>query len=252
MADDGAHTGADAWRKHAQWGRVAPLALTNRDEACTRLVVVAAHPIDESLGAGGLVATAHRSGAQVYVVLLTAGETPSRTGSMSRHALATQRLAEVEQAVQSLAPGAPVVFLGAAGGEVVDSEGEVSASLTELIGDGSRVMLAAPWRRDGHPDHDAAGRAADEAARRTGARLVEYPIRAWQDRSPDHAPWRAMRRLDLEPEVVRDKERAIAAHASQVCPDARGLGPPVLPDRVLAHFRGPVEHFVVHDPRRDA
>ena len=53
--------------------------LSNGDEACTRLVVVSAHPIDESLGAGGLIATAHAAGAMVvYVVLLTAGEAPSR------------------------------------------------------------------------------------------------------------------------------------------------------------------------------
>jgi LmbE family N-acetylglucosaminyl deacetylase len=251
VAVDGAHTSADAWRSHAQWGKVPPLTLTNGDEVCSRLVVVAAHPVDESLGAGGLIATAHRSATQVYVVLLTAGEAPTRTGPMSRHALATQRLAEVEQAVQSLAPGAPVVYLGAAGGEVIDCEEAVAASLTELIGDGDRTMLVAPWRRDGHPDHDAAGRAAVEAARRTRARLVEYPIRAWQDRSPDHAPWREMRRLDLDPEVVRDKARAVAAHVSQVCPDPRGLAPAILPDRVLAHFRGAVEHFLVHDPRRD-
>ena len=123
----------------------------------------------------------------------------------------------------------------------------MAASLAELIGAGHRTLLAAPWRRDGHPDHDAAGRAAAEAARRTGARLVEYPIRAWQDRSPDHAPWRAMRRLELTAEARRAKEQAIAAHVSQVCPDATRLGSPVLPEGVLAHFAGAMEHFVVHE-----
>lgn len=249
MADVGVRTTADAWRRHASWGRVPPLVLSNGDEACNRLVVVSAHPIDESLGAGGLIATAHASGAMVYVVLLTAGEAPGPGAQVSRHALATQRLSEVEHAVQALAPTSPVVYLGATGGEVGDCEGEVAASLTELIGNGDRTLLASPWRRDGHPDHDAAGRAAAEAASRTGARLVEYPIRAWQDRSPDHAPWRAIRRLDLSPEARRAKERAIAAHASQVCPDVTRLAAPVLTEAVLDHFAGPVEHFVVHGAR---
>jgi LmbE family N-acetylglucosaminyl deacetylase len=244
--DRGVHTSADAWRNHPSWGRVPPLVLSNGDEACTRLVVVSAHPVDESLGAGGLIATAHAAGIVVYVVLLTAGEAPSSGGQMSRHALATRRLAEVEDALQALAPASPVVYLGASGGEVGDSEEEVAASLAELIGAGHRTLLAAPWRRDGHPDHDAGGRAAAEAARRTGARLVEYPIRAWRDRSPDTAPWRTMRRLELSPEAQRSKERAIAAHVSQVCPDGVRVGPPVLPQDVLAHFAGPVEHFVVH------
>lgn len=39
-----------------------------------RLLVVAPHPDDESLGAGGLMARARRRGSEVYVVLLTLGD----------------------------------------------------------------------------------------------------------------------------------------------------------------------------------
>jgi LmbE family N-acetylglucosaminyl deacetylase len=247
VADVGVRTTADAWRSHPSWGRVPPLLLTDGDRAWDRLVVVSAHPVDESLGAGGLIATAHASGVLVYVVLLTAGEPPARDAGLSRHALATLRLREVGCAFRILAPDSPVVFLGADGGEVDRSEVEVAASLTELIGDGRRTLLVAPWRHDGHPDHDAAGRAAAEAAHRTGARLAEYPVRAWRDQAPDRAPWRRMRRLDLSPQARAAKDGAIAAHASQVAPDPARLGPAALPGAVLEHFAGTVEHFVVDE-----
>ena len=55
-------------------GARCPSSAWSTTGACTRLVVVAAHPDDESLGAGGLIAAARAAGLAVYVVLLTAGE----------------------------------------------------------------------------------------------------------------------------------------------------------------------------------
>ena len=243
---DGAGTDADSWRRHPQWGNVPELTLVNGENPCSRLVVVAAHPDDESLGAGGLIATAAAAGLAVYVVLLTAGEASHPDSpTLARHALATRRLAEAERALGILAPEAPLVFLGATDGGVRGVEAEVTASLVELIGDGRSTLLAAPWRHDGHPDHEAAGRAAAAAALRTGARLAEYPVWMWHKDQPDEAPWSQMRRINLSPQVAQRKWLAIHAHTSQVQP----LSPlpedgVLLPGRVLAHFNAPVEHFV--------
>lgn len=234
MLDPGDATSAEAWRRHPCWGAVPPLDLSLHPTT-TRLVVVAAHPDDETLGAGGLIATAHAHGLLVYVVLLTAGESAVRGTGLGRHQLARLRLGEVERAVSELAPEAPVVFLGAADGRVAEAEPEVTASLTELIGPGARTLIAAPWREDGNPDHEAAGRAAAGAARRTGARLAEYPLQGWRRRHPDDLPWERVRRVDLDQPVAAAKDRAIRAHR---------VG---LPARTLAHFRGGVEHFVVTD-----
>ena len=250
---DGQGTSPEAWRRHPCWSTVPDLDLTNGEAACTRLVVVAAHPDDESLGAGGLIATAHAAGLDVYVVLLTAGEASHPTSpTLSRHALATRRLAEAETALTTLAPHAPMVFLGASDGGVAAVEAEVTTSLVELIGDGRQTLLVAPWRHDGHPDHEAAGRAAASAARRTGARLAEYPIWMWHKDVPDDAPWGSMRQLRLADDVAEAKRDAIAAHSSQVQPLSGLPGDEVLlPDRVLAHFSTPVEHFVVDEPAAD-
>jgi LmbE family N-acetylglucosaminyl deacetylase/protein-L-isoaspartate O-methyltransferase len=243
---DGAGTDAESWRRHPRWGAVPELTLVNGEVPCSRLVVVAAHPDDESLGAGGLIATAAASGLAVYVVLLTAGEASHpESPTLSRHALATRRLAEAERALGILAPEAPLVFLGAGDGGVADVEAEVTASLVDLIGDGRSTLLAAPWRHDGHPDHEAAGRAAAAAALRTGARLAEYPVWMWHKDQPDDAPWPQMRRVDLSPQVTQRKWLAIHAHATQVQPlSSLPEDGVLLPGRVLAHFNAPVEHFV--------
>lgn len=224
------------WQDHPSWGRVPLLDL---DAGYERLVVVAAHPDDESIGAGGLMARAHARGMRVYVALLTAGEAadPAVTDG-SRHALARLRLAEMEEAVAALAPGAPVAFLGAQDGHLDQCEEQVAAYLTETLGQGRQTLVAAPWREDPHPDHQFAGRAAATAAAAAGSRLVEFPVRLWLDAGPGQAPWDRMAHLALDASERERKVAAIAAHASQF------RSPDVLHAR-LAHLAGAAEHYVV-------
>lgn len=229
---------AEVWQAHPSWGQVPALHLQHGDEPLKRLVVVSAHPDDESLGAGGLIATAHRAGLPIYVVLLTAGEAadPSITDG-SHQALARLRLQEMGCAVELLAPGTPVVFLGVQDGQVAQSEEMIAANLTEAVGSGSHTLVLAPWREDPHPDHRAAGRAAARAAAAGGARLLEYPVRLWLDQGPEAAPWAQMVRLDLDEDLSARKARAVACHASQVRPPTAGSWR-------FEHLTGSVEHYV--------
>ena len=241
-----APTTSAEWRSHEHYAHVPELDLSD----FRRLVVVSAHPDDESLGAGGLIATAAARGIPVYVVLLTAGEaSQSPSPTFTRHALATMRLAEMENALARLAPDTPLVFLGAPDGEVADCEPQVTTSLTELLGDGSATLVASPWRRDGHPDHDAAGRASAAAAQAAGATLVEYPVQFWSRGAPTTMPWDDMVCLTLTEEVRDAKAAAIQCHTSQVrrLQDRPERGP-TLTGRVLAHFAGDHEHFVATRP----
>ncbi len=224
------------WGDHPSWGSAPLLELDRDGQPCERLVVVAAHPDDECLGAGGLIASAHRGGLAIYLVLLTAGEAALTDGS--RHALATLRLEEMRCAVEVLAPGTPVVFWGATDGRLAECEQQVAASLVELVGPGERTVVVAPWRDDGHPDHDAAGRAAAHACAVSGARLLEMPIRLWLDRDPADAPWSQMVRLELDDEVRARKAEAIGCHASQMSPEQIG-------SERFAHLTAASEHYVV-------
>lgn len=232
------------WQRHPSWGRGPALDLRATDRPWERLVVVSAHPDDESLGVGGLIAHAHRAGIQVYLVLLTAGESSHPPAEQcSRHSLATRRLAEMDAAVELLAPGSPVVFLGAPDGGVADVEEEVVAALGEIVGEGRGTLLVAPWRHDGHPDHDAAGRAAARVAAACEATLVEYPLLMWHRLEPAEAPWDQMAVLRLDEAALETKLAAIRAHSSQI----RGVAgsPAPMDGRFLGHFTVPLEHLVL-------
>lgn len=246
---DGPGTSAEDWRAHPGWATVDELALPD-----DRLVVVAAHPDDESLGAGGLLATAYDAGLRIDVVLLTAGEA-SHPGSptLGPTELAETRLAEARQALDLVAPTASLHFLGVGDGAVAEAEDTITTHLVELVGDGRDTLLVAPWRHDGHTDHDAAGRATSTAARRTGARLAEYPVWMWHRAQPDDAPWALMRRLDLAPGTRGRKQRAIQAHATQVRPlSPHPADRVMLTETVLEHFDAPTEHYVVEPAHDDA
>ena len=178
------------WRERPEWDHVIPLPALATTGA-SRLVVVAAHPDDETLAAGGLMAIAAQAGLEVVVVLLTDGErSHPDSPTMSEQELARHRVDESRQALRLLAPAGRLERVGLPDGSVADHADAVVTALVDVIGeDGDRTLLAAPWRDDGHADHDAAGLAASVAARRTDATLWEYPVWLWHWCEPEHAPW---------------------------------------------------------------
>ncbi|WP_432477759.1 PIG-L family deacetylase [Nocardioides sp. GXQ0305] len=222
-----------------------------------RVVVVSAHPDDETLGAGGLLARAsHGSEAGISVIALTSGE-GSHPGSPtnSRDMLAARRRREGREALEQLGRGITLEYWRLADGGVAAVEQACVERLTDHVGDGRRTLLVAPWRHDGHPDHEAAGRAAAAAAVRTGARLLEYPVWAWHWLTPDPGDWTTAVALPLDRRELQRKQHATACHRSQVAPLSELPGDETLlgPD-VLAHFARPVEVFLAEpadDPALD-
>ena len=230
--DHGRGTPARVW---ATWPRVFPdLDLTGWDD----VLVVAPHPDDEVLGVGGLMARLVATGGRVEVLAVTDGDA-SHPGSptLDPAALATRRVAESDAACGVLGV-APPRRAGLPDGGVSAHE----ARLTDLVAARLRTgtVCLATWAGDGHPDHEAVGRAAAVACARTGARLVQYPVWAWHWSAPDDpaVPWAAaavVRLDDLEPEA---KRRAVERFVTQIHPlspapaDAAVL-PPFVVDRLV-------------------
>ena len=159
--------------------------------------------------------------------------------------LADLRRTELRTAIAALAPDAEVRCLDLPDGEVAAHVETVVAALVETIGTaGDDVVLCAPWRGDGHPDHEAVGRAAAIAAVRTDALLLEYPVWLWHWSPAGPLPADASR-FPLEPADLAAKRSAVAAHASQVSALSAAPGDEVLlgPD-LLAHFDRPDEVFL--------
>ena len=210
-----------------------------------RAVVLAPHPDDEVLGVGGLLALLARTGTPVQVVTVTDGEASHPdSAAVTPAELAGRRAAESVAALAALGLRAAVRRLGLTDGGADTLEQAVAAALTDDADDadhrvGTGDWLLAPWVGDGHPDHEAVGRAALTVAGRIGARLIAYPIWAWHWTRPTDPtlPWDRAAVVRLPDSVRRAKATAIRAFRSQLEP----LGPdpadaPVLPAEVLARF----------------
>ena len=203
----------------------------------TSAVVVAAHPNDEVLGVGGLISLLAASRARLRLVAVTDGERSHR-GHAAPTALARRRTAETAAALRVLgARAAEVVRLGLPDSGLSSREDELTAALAPLVA--GFDMCLAPWDRDKHRDHEAAGR----AARRAGPRsLYYYPVWMWHWASPadPRVPWDRALRIPLPPRAMARKRAAIGCFASQTQDRGHGLGP-VLSPGVIAHFTRAME-----------
>ncbi|MBF4994610.1 bifunctional PIG-L family deacetylase/class I SAM-dependent methyltransferase [Arthrobacter gandavensis] len=216
-----------------------------------RLLVLAAHPDDETLGAGGLIAALAAAGTSVDVIVATAGEgSHPDSGTHTPGQLAEIREQELRAAVTALAPGARVRLLGLPDGGLAGCREALAQALRETADAGTGTLwITAPWRGDGHTDHDSAGEAAAEFARSARIPLLEYPIWLWHWGTPEDIP-PALHVYGLDDEAARAKRTAMAAHSSQVEPLSDQPGDEVLlSPEVLAHFERPFEAFLLTVPR---
>lgn len=247
LSFDHRHPGTpeERWRGATLLDAASPLDLA----AVRRLVVVSAHPDDETLGAGGLLATAAARGVAVSVVVASDGEAshPDSTTHPAA-ALGARRRAEVRAALDTLAPAASVTLLGLADGRLTDHPGALAAAVRSAVGDGGPgTVIAAPWREDRHPDHAAVGEAAALVAAEVSAQLLEFPVWAWHWDRPDGGVLAARTLVVLRFDVTTraKKQRAMACHASQLSPLSDQPGDEaVVPAGFAAHFDRPHEVFV--------
>jgi len=227
-----------AWPALAELPRVAPTDLV---ASGSRLVVLAPHPDDETLGAGGLLAALAAAGRRVAVVAVTDG-TGSHPGSTTwtPARLAATRPAEQVGALGALGVDPPVARLGLT--DTAVRAGAVAAALAPLLGPGDTLLST--WRSDGHPDHEACGQAAARLAAERGLALLEVPVWTWHWASPGdpRVPWRRAVRVDTDAHLQQRKLSAIGCFPSQTeHDDALALGS-VLPAEVLARL---TRHFEV-------
>ncbi len=197
-------------------------------------VIVAAHPDDEVLGAGGTMALLAAAGARLRLIAVTDGE-GSHPGA-DPMVIAQTRIRESAAALGRLGVrDIEVIRLGLPDTRVAACEDELSSRLRELCA-GFGICLA-PWEADAHADHEAAGRAARRAARRAGQQVLSYPIWMWHWAKPAdrRVPWQRACQVALSPDVAARKRSAIGAFASQLT-DREDASGPVLPPRIVAHF----------------
>lgn len=198
--------------------------------AGARLLVLAPHPDDESLAAGGLLQRALACGATVCVAYATDGENnpwPQRVlehrvwiGPRQRAAWGARRCIEAAAALAAL--GAEDITVhrlawpdGGITWRMLDALPDLLGALRELLVAERPTVLALPDLADRHPDHSALHVLVDLALQ--GLPVAEQPAclgYVLHGRSHPGLPRRAV--LALSDTELARKRAAIGAHASQM------------------------------------
>ena len=190
-----------------------------------KVLVVAPHPDDETLGCGGLISLLAQNGRVFYIVFVTDGSASHRNSSAWPAArLATQREREASNALACLGiENAPRRFLRlpdanmpAPGDPAWES---AAAAVSDILQRYAPDLVLLPWRRDPHCDHRASWLLTQHALRHASVRpdTLEYAI--WLDELgevEDHPKPGEVELIQLNVgSALASKRAAIAAHVSQ-------------------------------------
>ena len=199
-------------------------------------LVIAPHPDDETLGAGGLIARLRGAGVAITVAAVTDGENAyADTSDLGRVRVAEQTEALARLGVEE----AQIVRLGLPDRNVSLHEDELVDALGRMVT--PETHLVAPWPMDFHPDHESAGRAAARVAREHGLPLTYYLFWTWHRGDPSVLAHVPLRKLTLTKEERENKEHALRAHASQL---EHADGQPILSDELLLPARRDFEVYI--------
>lgn len=165
-----------------------------------RVLVLAAHPDDECIGAAGSLALLADEGATVTALFATDGEA-TRGSTRSRAATAALRRAEARAACAILGVG-DTRHLGLADGGLSGSVRPLAEALGSAFADLAPEAVMLPWWLDGHPDHRAMSSALVLAEAPAATPVWAYET--W-------TPLPANRLVDVSA-VIERKRRALAEH----------------------------------------
>ena len=201
--------------------KLSPADLTAR-----RVLVVAPHPDDETLGCGGLIWHLVRLGREVHVVFVTdGGASHLNSPSWSRQRLATQREEEASEALRGLdADNASRTFMRLLDAAMPrqgkpDHERALKQAI-RIINALRPDLVVLPWRRDPHCDHRDAWALFQTALTGLSAKPEVWEYAIWLDELgtvDDRPREEEMERILFDiGEALPAKLRAVQAHRTQL------------------------------------
>lgn len=168
-----------------------------------RVLVVAPHPDDETLGCGGTTARLTDRGATVTLLMVTDGGA-TQGAPVSTAEVARIRRAEATRAAEVI--GADPRFLALPDGEVRSVIDELTIALKDAIEELRPEVVFAPWLLDGHSDHRAVADALAAAIEKLegGVAPEIWGYETWTALIPN--------RIVEITSVIERKREALAAH----------------------------------------
>ena len=242
MIDAGEGTSEAEWLPWLATQAFAALDVGRWLTPANSVIMVAPHPDDEVLAAGGLLLRFAQSGHRVRIIAISDGEASHQNSSeWPRERLVRERPRESRCALQCLGLGAEVVRLGLPDGALAASGRSMAEGVARQCRPGDLLMTT--WRGDGHPDHAATALACEIAAVQSYARLIEVPVWAWHWAKPNdpRLPWERARVHPLDRETVRRKQLAVQQFHSQLSTDTSTGQPPILRASTVQRAARPFE-----------
>jgi LmbE family N-acetylglucosaminyl deacetylase len=226
-----------------------------------RLLILAPHMDDESLGCGLLIAT-HPDPSDVHVVFVTDGSRspePHDPGRSPSDRLPGLRQSEALAALQVLGvPAENARFLGLPDGSLSGRYEQLEAALLRSIGEAAPDHVFVPFRYDWHPDHVSINRAvcAAKDEGRVASQVVEYFVYSQRRLMPHRdiracLPTDSLHRLDPSPDrLAALKRRAIECHRTQTTCYFDWQTRPILTEELVDRVCAEPEVFHRYDPAR--
>ena len=210
--------------------------IPNWDAPMAPTIVLAPHPDDETLGAGGLIARLRSQGIPVTIVAVTDGE----NAYVDAPTLGATRVAEQTEALARLGvPSEMIHRFQLPDCKVAEYEEELVGRLLPLFSKGMHVV--APWTQDFHPDHEAVGRAARRAAQSVNLHLTYYLFWTWHRGKASHLQGLDHVKFPLTQAEIERKLYALDAHVSQF---EHANEEPILNSDLLAPARRSFEVYI--------
>lgn len=190
-----------------------------------RLCVIAAHPDDDAIGCGGLLAQAAVAASEILVIYLSDGRA-SHPNSLRYppEAVAQLRSTEALAALRELGVVSEPSFFALPDGELatlsLESRRSTVTRLATLLTAFAPDLVAAPWRRDPHPDHVAAASITADALRECNSPAASVGYEVWlrirgKEEDFPTAGEAIPIIIALQPADIGRKRAAILAHTSQ-------------------------------------
>lgn len=194
-----------------------------------KIVILAPHPDDETLGCGGTIAKRISEGFEVFIILVTDGRHAYSKGlgiesNPTPEELSQIRKQEFIKATSTLGvPETNLRFLNFEDGTVQKNAKEVEIRIVEIMKELQPTEVYFPFRQDFHPDHKALNRIALQKLQELGLNcdayeysimhkyarvgpIVERTLSIWK---------RNMIRVDIS-EFLETKKRAANEYQSEI------------------------------------
>lgn len=246
------------WRAHLQaLPRVRSVEVLRRlapGVDAPRVLVLSAHPDDETLGGGRLIADWVRAGAVVHAAVATAGEACFDVVGHVEQGLADTRLREWQRALDVLGVRAAGCF-GLPDGGLADHADPLRAAVDALIDALAPDIVAGTHPADPHPDHAAVGRVLETVAADRALAAVAWPVwLTYFARPPGPAELQVVDCAESAERLREEAWRCFTSQREPIAGDITAVVPPemtaLLREQLLATVGpGAPRHPPRHPPR---